>query len=531
MPTRSSSACIEDARAANPDLKIIVADPRRSETAEIADLHLAIKPGTDIALFNGMLHVLISEGLVDSDYVARHTHGFAPLAEIVQRYTPEAVAEVCGVGAGDIVQAARWFGQRGAALSLYCQGLNQSAHGTHNNAGIIHLHLATGQIGKPGAGPFSLTGQPNAMGGREVGGLSNLLSAHRDLANPRHRAEVAALWGIPSVPDKPGKSAIDLFRAVQTGEIKAVWIACTNPAHSLPNQAAVRAALQAADYVVLQETCANTDTAAFADLLLPATGWGEKQGTVTNSERRITHVHSAVPSPGEARQDWEIVVDFARRLAIRLNRDGERLFPYTDAESIFNEHRESTRGRDLDITGLSYARLDRDGPQQWPYPAGASGGAERLYADGVFPTSDGKARFVPIQHAPTADVPDAEHPISLLSGRLRDQWHGMSRTGTVPRLFNLEDEPLLAMHPCDLRHRGLSSGDLASVANARGSVVVRVAERPGLKKGRAWMPMHWGSQFMNSPGVNALACDATDPYSKQPELKHAAVQIAQVDLP
>ena len=221
---------IEDARAANPDLKIIVADPRRSETAEIADLHLAIKPGTDIALFNGMLHVLISEGLVDSDYVARHTHGFAPLAEIVQRYTPEAVAEVCGIGAGDIVQAARWFGQRGAALSLYCQGLNQSAHGTHNNAGIIHLHLATGQIGKPGAGPFSLTGQPNAMGGREVGGLSNLLSAHRDLANPRHRAEVAALWGIPSVPDKPGKSAIDLFRAVHTGEIKAVWIACTNPA-------------------------------------------------------------------------------------------------------------------------------------------------------------------------------------------------------------------------------------------------------------------------------------------------------------
>ena len=522
---------IEDARAANPDLKIIVADPRRSETAEIADLHLAIKPGTDIALFNGMLHVLISEGLVDSDYVARHTHGFAPLAEIVQRYTPEAVAEVCGIGAGDIVQAARWFGQRGAALSLYCQGLNQSAHGTHNNAGIIHLHLATGQIGKPGAGPFSLTGQPNAMGGREVGGLSNLLSAHRDLANPRHRAEVAALWGIPSVPDKPGKSAIDLFRAVQTGEIKAVWIACTNPAHSLPNQPAVRAALQAADYVVLQETCANTDTAAFADLLLPATGWGEKHGTVTNSERRITHVHSAVPSPGEARHDWEIVVDFARRLAIRLNRDGERLFPYTDAESIFNEHRESTRGRDLDITGLSYARLDRDGPQQWPYPAGASGGAERLYADGVFPTSDGKARFVPIQHAPTADVPDAEHPISLLSGRLRDQWHGMSRTGTVPRLFNLEDEPLLAMHPCDLRHRGLSSGDLARVANARGSVVVRVAERPGLKKGRAWMPMHWGSQFMNSPGVNALACDATDPYSKQPELKHAAVQIARVDLP
>ncbi len=522
---------IEDARAANPDLKIIVVDPRRSESAEIADLHLAIKPGTDIALYNGMLHVLIAEGMLDADFIAQHTGGFVELQAIVSRYTPQAVADVCGVAAQDIVQAARWFGRSGAALSLYCQGVNQSIHGTHNNAGIIHLHLATGQIGKPGAGPFSLTGQPNAMGGREVGGLSNLLSAHRDLANPAHRAEVAALWGVPSVPDKPGKSAIDLFRALQSGEIKAVWIACTNPAQSLPNQAAVRAALQAADYVVLQEAYANTDTAAFADLLLPASGWGEKHGTVTNSERRITRVHPAVPPPGEARHDWEIVVDFARRLATRLDVDSERLFPYADAESIFNEHRESTRGRDLDITGLSYARLERDGPQQWPYPADAAGGTERLYADGIFPTADGKARFVPIQHAETADVPDGEYPISLLSGRMRDQWHGMSRTGTVPRLFNLEDEPLLAMHPCDMRHRGLSTGDLARVSNARGDMMVRVTEWAGLKKGRAWLPMHWGSQFMNSPGANALASDATDPYSKQPELKHAAVQIVRVDLP
>ncbi|MDE2440051.1 MAG: molybdopterin-dependent oxidoreductase [Betaproteobacteria bacterium] len=522
---------IEDARAANPDLKIIVADPRRSESAEIADLHLPIKPGTDIALFNGMLHVLIGDHLVDDEFISSHTTGFAEQAEIVERYTPEAVAEVCGVPAQDIVQAARWFGQNGAALSIYCQGLNQSAHGTHNNAAIIHLHLATGQIGKPGAGPFSLTGQPNAMGGREVGGLSNLLSAHRDLANPQHRSEVASLWGVQSVPDKPGKSAIDLFSALKSGEVKAVWIACTNPAQSLPNQAAVREALQAAEYVVLQEAYANTDTAAYADLLLPATGWGEKHGTVTNSERRITHVNSAVPAPGEARHDWEIAVDFARRLGARLGVDASRLFPYADAETIFNEHRESTRGRDLDITGLSYKRLDADGPQQWPYPQGATYGKGRLYEDGVFPTGDGKARFVPVRHLATADIPDAEYPISLLSGRMRDQWHGMSRTGTVPRLFNLEDEPVLAMHPCDMRHRGLSSGDLVRVANNRGESIVRVEERPGLKKGRAWMPMHWGSQFMNTPGVNAVACDATDPYSKQPELKHAAVQIEKIDLP
>lgn len=523
---------IEDAKAANPDLKIIVADPRRSESAEIADLHLPIKPGSDIALFNGMLHVLIGEGLVDQDYIDAHTSGFGALGEIVKNYSPAMVAEICGIEAAAVVQAARWFGTSGASLSFYCQGLNQSAHGTHNNAGIIHLHLATGQIGKPGAGPFSLTGQPNAMGGREVGGLSNLMSAHRDLGNPAHRAEMARFWGVPFVPATPGKSAVDLFKSLKTGEVKAVWIACTNPAQSLPNQAAVREALQAAEYVVLQEAYTNTDTADFADLLLPASAWGEKYGTVTNSERCISRVMPAIEPPGEARHDWKIVVDFARALGNKLDHAGvDRLFPYADAEAIFNEHRASTRGRDLDITGLSYALLETQGPQQWPYPEGASGGKIRLYEDGRFPTADGKARFVAIEHQPTADTIGPEAPISLLSGRMRDHWHGMSRTGTVPRLFNLEDEPLLAMHPCDMRHRALDSGDLVRVSNGRGEMTVRVAEQAGLQRGRAWMPMHWGNQFMNSPGVNALASDATDPFSKQPELKHAAVQIAKLDLP
>lgn len=523
---------IEDAKAANPDLKIIVADPRHSESAAISDLHLPLRPGTDIALFNGMLHVLIAERMLDQAYIDAHTVGFHELAKIAEAYSPSVAADICGLQAEDIVRAARWFGQSKAVTSLYCQGLNQSAHGTHNNAGIIHLHLATGQIGKPGAGPFSLTGQPNAMGGREVGGLSNLLSAHRDLANPEHRAEVARLWGIPDVPAKPGKSAVDLFKALRTGEIKAVWIACTNPAQSLPNQAAVREALQVAEYVVLQEAYGNTDTANYADLLLPASGWGEKHGTVTNSERCITRVMPAVPPPGEARHDWEIVVDFARRLGERLGHPTTgKLFPYTDAESIFNEHRESTRGRDLDITGLSYSLLEARGPQQWPFPEGASAGKTRLYEDGLFPTDTGRARFLPIEHQSTADMPSVDFPISLLSGRMRDQWHGMSRTGTIPRLFNLEDEPLLAMHPCDMRHRGLVSGNLAKVHNGRGEMTVRVDERSGLKKGTVWIPMHWGSQFMNSPGANALSCDAVDPYSMQPELKHAAVQIEKLELP
>ncbi len=523
---------IEDAKAARPEMKVIVIDPRRSESAEIADLHLALKPGTDIALLNGLLHVLLAEGLADRDYIAAHTEGFAALEETLAAYPPAVVAETCGLAVADIVQAARWFGGAQAALSLYCQGLNQSTHGTHNNAAIIHLHLATGQIGKPGAGPFSLTGQPNAMGGREVGGLSNLLSAHRDMANPEHRAEMARLWGVPFVPGKPGKSAIELFAALKRGEIKAVWIACTNPAQSLPDQGEVRAALRTAEFVVLQEAYRNTDTADFADLMLPATSWGEKEGTVTNSERRITHIVPAVAGPGETRPDWEIAVDFAHRLGQKLGLSlTEKLFPYTNAEEIFNEHRETTRGRDLDITGLSYALLDTAGPQQWPFPAGASVGKTRLYTDGVFPTTTTRARFVNVVHRPTAEATDAAHPISLLSGRLRDQWHGMSRTGTVARLFNLDEEPLLAMHPCDMRHRGLESGDLVRVGNPRGSIVVRTSQGAGLVRGRAWLPMHWGSRFMNSPGVNALTLSATDPYSQQPELKHAAVNIEKADLP
>jgi assimilatory nitrate reductase catalytic subunit len=460
---------IEDARAANPELRIVVIDPRQTETSAIADLHLPLRPGTDIALYNGLLHVLLGDGLVDRGYIAAHTEGFAELERTVAAYPPAVVAEICGLDQGDVIKAARWFGTAGATLSLYCQGLNQSSHGTHNNVALIHLHLATGQIGRPGAGPFSLTGQPNAMGGREVGGLANLLSAHRDLANPEHRDEVARLWGVPSVPAAPGRTAIALFAALQRGLIKAVWIACTNPAQSLPDQAEVRAALQAADFVVLQEAYGNTDTAAYADLMLPATTWGEKEGTVTNSERRITHLRPAVSPPGEARHDWQIVVDFAHRLGGRLGQPlTEKLFPYRSAEAIFNEHRESTRGRDLDITGLSYALLDAAGPQQWPLPEGASHGRQRLYEDGVFPTGSGRARFVKVEHRSTAENTNATRPISLLSGRLRDHWHGMSRTGSVARLFNLDDEPLLSMHPADLRERALAAGDLARVGSARG---------------------------------------------------------------
>ncbi|MDE2277441.1 MAG: molybdopterin-dependent oxidoreductase, partial [Burkholderiales bacterium] len=295
---------IEDARRARPQLRVIVVDPRRTETAAQADLHLALLPGTDVALFHGLLHLLLWEGLTDSAFIAAHTQGFGALRDRVREFTPRETARITGLREADLVQAARWFGQARAALSLYCQGLNQSSSGTAKNAALINLHLATGQIGRPGAGPFSLTGQPNAMGGREVGGMANLLSAHRDLANPAHRAEVARLWGVDSVPAAPGKTAVEMFQAAAEGEIKALWIACTNPAQSMPDVDKVRAALAACEFVVVQDAYAHTDTTAFADLLLPAAGWGEKEGSMTNSERRITHVNAAVPPPFEAREDW-----------------------------------------------------------------------------------------------------------------------------------------------------------------------------------------------------------------------------------
>ncbi|MDP1683613.1 molybdopterin-dependent oxidoreductase, partial [Hydrogenophaga sp.] len=310
---------IEEAKKANPAMKVIVADPRRTDTAGFADLFLPLQPGSDVLLFHGLLHIMLWEGWLDAAYIADHTTGFDALKALVRECTPERVAQVCGLNKEDLYTAAQWFATSPATLSLYCQGLNQSSSGTAKNATLINLHLATGQIGKPGTGPFSLTGQPNAMGGREVGGLANLLSAHRDLANPAHRAEVAALWGVADVPSKPGKTAVEMFQAAADGEIKALWIACTNPAQSMPDQTTVRRALERAEFVVVQEAYATASTCDWADLLLPASTWGEKDGTVTNSERRISRVRPAVPAPGQARHDWRIVVDFARRMEARLH--------------------------------------------------------------------------------------------------------------------------------------------------------------------------------------------------------------------
>jgi assimilatory nitrate reductase catalytic subunit len=521
---------LEDAKRSNPEQKWIVVDPRRTETAEAADLHLQILPGTDVAVFNGMAHLLLWEGLADRAFIDAHTDGFDALRDVVRNCTPHLTAQLCGIKEEALVQAVRWFAKQTPTLSLYCQGLNQSTCGTDKNAALINLHLLTGQIGKPGAGPFSLTGQPNAMGGREVGGLANLLSAHRDLINPQHRAEVAALWGINDVPSKPGKSAVEMFQAAADGAIDVLWIVCTNPAQSMPDQPMVRRALERCPFVIVQEAYATTATARYADLLLPATTWGEKDGTVTNSERRISRVRAAIDAPGQARHDWRIAVDVARRIEARRS-SPRTLFPYDSAESIWNEHRESTRGRDLDITGLSFAILDHAGPQQWPYPAGATSGAVRLYTDGVFPTADGRAKFSAAAARPTAEKRDAHYPFSLTTGRLRDQWHGASRTGTLGRLFGHASEPVVELHPTDLARLRLNSGDLVTLKTRRGSIVLPSAASETVVPAQAFVAMHWGGEFMAGAGVNTLTTDAFCPQSKQPELKHAAVKVSKAELP
>jgi len=539
-----------------PPMRVIVADPRGTETAAEADLHLQLLPGTDVMLHHAMLHVMLWEGLVDTAFIAAHTSGFEALRDRVREFTPAHAAKVCGLKADDIVTAARWFAGLDAAgggvpvarrptLSLWCQGLNQSSSGTDKNTTLINLHLATGQIGRPGAGPLSLTGQPNAMGGREAGGLANLLPGHREVADAAHRAEVAALWGVRELPATPGLAAVEMFNAAAEGRLKALWIACTNPAQSLPDQALVRRALERCEFVVVQEAYRTTATVPYADLLLPAATWGEKEGTVTNSERCISRVRAAVPAAGEARADWHIATDVARRLEAKLRgrvperrvpalvAAGATLFPFDSAEAVWNEHREGTRGRDLDITGLDYAALEA-APQAWPRAEGQAESTPRLYADGRFATPDGRARFTAPAWQGPAERCDAHYPMALTTGRLRDQWHGMSRTGTLGRLFAHGGGPAVEMHPQELARRGWAEGRLVQLKSRRGALVLPVRGSEAVAPAQAFVAMHWGGEWLpggEALGVNTLMPSARCPQSRQPELKHAAVRVAAADLP
>lgn len=522
---------LEAARAKRPDMRVIVVDPRRTDTCDLADLHLAILPGTDVALFHGILHLLLWEGWVDRAFIDAHTDGFDELKNLVRDYNPSMVADLCGISISELQNCARMIGNAPSFLSLWCMGVNQSTAGSAKNSALINLHLATGQIGKPGAGPFSLTGQPNAMGGRETGSLSNLLPGHREASNAAHRSEVAEYWGVPTLPEVPGLSAVELFEAVRSGKVKALWIACTNPAQSMPDQQKVHEALAACPFVVVQEAFFTTETCRYADLLLPAASWGEKEGTVTNSERRISHVRPAIAAPGEARADWSITCDFARRLESLMRPGQASLFDFDSPAALFEEYKLLTQGRDLDLSGLSHALIDRIGPQQWPFPAGSQQGTTRLYGDGVFPTENGRARFLAEQYQAPMEKREARFPLTLNTGRLRDHWHGMSRTGTAARLFGHVEEALLSMSADDMRRRRLLDGQLVKVRSRRGELLLPVQKDDSLRPGQAFMPMHWGDRFLKGLGVNGLTLPAFDPISKQPELKHAGIDVEKVELP
>ena len=513
---------VEARRRADPDrVRLICIDPRRTDTAAASDLHLPIRPGTDVALFHALARELREQGAVDQDFIAAHTAGWAELEAAIAPWTPAAAAEVCGVPAADIVAAARLMGGDRRFLSLWTMGLNQSAMGVAKNEALINLSLITGKIGRPGCGPFSLTGQPNAMGGREVGGLANLLPAHRDLADPVHRAEVETFWRVPAgtIAAAPGLTAMEQRDALLDGRLKGLWVMCTNPAASWPDADQARAALVAAELLVVSEMV-MTATAELADVVLPAAAWLEKSGTMTSSERRITLLEPAVSAPGEALPDMEIIQRVGRAMG---HADA---FAQRDAAAVFAEHAALTRGRDCDITGLSHERLKAAGSFQWPVPHATHPGTERLYTDLRFAFPDGRARLRAPAFAITSEATDVKFPLVLTTGRIRDQWHTMARSGRVARLRDHLPTPYCEINPVDAAARGLQDGDAVRVRSRRGTSTVLAVVTDTVPAGTVFVPMHWGPEFAGGAGnSNNATSDLVDPISKEPDLKYAAVQV------
>ena len=518
-------------RADREGVKVIVVDPRRTRTAEIADIHLPVLPGTDVALLLSLLFEVRLAGGLDERFIEEHTSGWAEVERALQGWSAERASAVTGLDAQQIVDAARIIATNGPMLSMWTMGANQSTSGVDKNLALINLSLATGNIGKPGAGPFSLTGQPNAMGGRECGGLATTLPGHRMVADAGHRAEVEAAWGLEpgAISDRPGLTAIEMVEALERDEVKVVWIAATNPVASLPNAPRVRAALQRAELVVVQDAYYPTETGRIADVLLPAAQWSERPGTMTNSERRICLLEQIGEPPGMAMPDWRIIC----RVAEALGHGDD--FDYADTEAIFDEYRELTRGRDLDITGVGYEVLRATpGGIQWPYPEGAvlddavGSASPRLFESGRFPTRDGRARFHAPGYRKPAEILSEEYPLALLTGRVKDQWHTMTRTGKVPKLMRSEHEPFLEMHPDDAGHLGVRDRQLVRVTSRRGSLQVRARVTDAIRSGAVFAPFHWGELWNRHAVTNAATSEATDARSKQPELKFAAVRVEPV---
>jgi ferredoxin-nitrate reductase len=512
---------IEAHKQKNPEVKIIVVDPRRTQSCSVADLHLQIAPGSDIYLYRAIARVLIENGDIDESFIAEHTEHFDQYKDSVLEGSLDEAIRICDVSEPDIRLAAAYIAQAKGFLTLWAMGLNQSVIGTKKNAALISLNLLTGQIGKPGAGPFSLTGQPNAMGGREVGGLATTLAAHRKLNNPKHREEVAAFWGVQSLSPRPGLTAVQMIDGLENGSLKAIWIVCTNPMVSLPDSRCVEEALKKARFVVVQDISRKSDTLSFADVILPAAGHFEKEGTMTNSERRVSYLEKIVDPPGEAKPDSEILCLFAKAMGY----DG---FDYSDQSEIYAEHCRLTKGTNIDITGLSYARLKTQGTFQWPVPAADHPGTARLFTDRQFYTDKGKARFMKLDEPENLSEPlSVDLPLILTTGRIRDQWHTMTKTGKVNKLRQHIDKPYLEIHPQDARARNIQEGDVVVIENTRGTVRVCAKVTDDIKQGVVFLPMHWGKILsFDQARANNITSSLTDPVSGEPDFKFSAVQVS-----
>ncbi len=512
---------VEAHKNAHPEIKIICVDPRKTQTAAMADLHLQIYPGTDVVLFNAIGRILIENNWIDDDFIFQHADGFENYKEMVFKRNLQESASICKIPSDQIFTAAKYINESKGFISMWAMGLNQSVIGVNKNLSLININLITGKIGKPGNGPFSLTGQPNAMGGREVGGLSNMLPAHRNLNDPAHRKEVEDFWGGTVISPKPGLTATEMFEALADGRMKAIWIICTNPLVSLPDVRVAEKALQNAKFVVVQEMSNRPETLKYADVILPAATWAEKEGTMTNSERRISYMQKVTQAPGEALPDAEIICRFAEKLGFG------NYFNYQNASEIYDEHCKLTEGTNIDISGLNYDILKQNGSVQWPFPKNnINNGTDRLFTDKKFYTANSKAQINSFSDENLSEKLSSDFPLILTTGRIRDQWHTMSRTGKVNKLNKHFEKPFLEIHPIDAEKRNLKENDLATILNNRGEVRVNIKITDEIKEGVVFLPIHWGKIINNDLGrANNITNNLIDSRSKEPDFKFTAVEV------
>ncbi|MCL4117327.1 UNVERIFIED_CONTAM: hypothetical protein GTU68_053655 [Idotea baltica] len=511
---------LENHKKKNPNVNVIVVDPRKTQTSSLANIHLQINPGTDSILYNALCRRIIENGEIDHEFIENHTVGFNAVKKAAFGISLEEASRICGIPIKQITQVAKMLGSAKALITMWAMGLNQSAFGVEKNLALLNINLLTGQIGKPGAGPFSLTGQPNAMGGREVGGMANLLAAHKDQKNPKHREEVAKFWGVSELSDRPGLTATEMFENLASKKLKAIWIICTNPAVSMPDARKIDLALKNAQFVIVQDISNRSDTLKYADLVLPAAGWAEKEGVMTNSERRIAYLPKVIDPPGEAKPDAEIIWRFAQKM-------GYHGFSYNNTGEVFDEHCRLTKGTTIDISGLNYNRLKNEGSFQWPVPYTDHPGTARIFTDKKFYNPSKKAHLNPVHTRQTISEPlDEFYPLVLTTGRLRDQWHTKTRTGKVNKLNKHEPQPFLEISQRDASKRNLTDGDIASIVSKRGDVRVKIRISSNIKEGVVFMAMHWGKKLNSDfARVNNLTNRLIDPISKQPDFKYSAVQV------